>query len=1169
MRLKKIRLAGFKSFVDPTNIPFPGDMTAVVGPNGCGKSNIIDAVRWVLGESSAKNLRGDAMTDVIFNGSSARKPVFQCSVELVFDNTSGRIQGEFAAYNEISVKRVVTKDAVSTYFLNSAKCRRRDITDLFLGTGLGPRSYAIIEQGMISKLIESKPQELRVFIEEAAGISKYKERRKETHTRIKHTKENLERLEDVRQELGEQIAKLKRQATAANRYKELKQQERQLKAELATIKWASQSEIMAKAQDEINEKQQALDTLISSQQGDESGIQALKNQQSISKQNIDDLQLQIFTIGSDITKLEQSQLFAKKRSGQIQSEIEHIKQSDETLSIALESLVLEIEQGEEKLLQAEPDKEIAQEKLYELEDKKQQAETRLHEQLKTSREKEDAFYTKTQNLQQKHSQIQQILSLQERTETRLNELTQEYNGLNDATLDKELEHLSVEKESIETQLKQCQDALSNSVSELSEAKSSQQVSAIEYEECKRLNTGLKAKVDALIALQHDTASTDESESSQARESILNTFADIQKEALWEYFKVDKGAEQMLFSALRDLDSALIINADIHNNAMRQWDQSISERNQQSLLFKHSFTAAKTPGTLASMLDNDKVPTSLNYYYTAKSYQDALEKVDTLKDMERVITPDGAIFTKDSLIKRPRGDNKILRAAQIETLQIELIESEKIVEMKLNILEEASVIVEQKQQYLSVQEEQLATITQTQQSVEISFQNMQFKQQQTAQRTEKLTSDISEHKERLDQEKMSLEILNDEVEDLSVEVLQLEDAKESAHKETEVLSAQQQQWQAQHSQFQSSLHEQSMLVQQIRNSLQILQEQQSSKKQLFFANQEKLDMLSLEADDLVMPQAQQQEKLQKLLEQQQLIRESLGKKQQELADIESNMSDLEKGQHGIVAKMDVIKSEMESQRIRVESANVRAQSYIEQLSDLQQSVKEILATLSEGADENTWQNELDKVSGSILRLGAVNLAAVDEYEEQAKRKEYLDAQNLDLTKALDTLENAMRKIDKETRSRFKQTFDQVNSDLKSLFPKVFGGGMAYLDLTDDDMLDTGVTIMARPPGKKNSTIHLLSGGEKALTALSLVFAIFRLNPAPFCLLDEVDAPLDDANVGRFCRLVSQMSASVQFIYITHNKVAMEMATHLTGVTMAEPGVSRMVAVDMEQALAIAE
>jgi chromosome segregation protein len=342
MRLKKIRLAGFKSFVDPTNIPFPGDMTAVVGPNGCGKSNVIDAVRWVLGESSAKNLRGDAMTDVIFNGSSARKPVSQCSVELIFDNSSGRIGGEYAGYNELSVKRVVTKEAVSSYVLNGTKCRRRDITDLFLGTGLGPRSYAIIEQGMISRLIESKPQELRVFIEEAAGISKYKERRRETLNRISHTKDNLLRLDDVRQELGDQLAKLKRQASAANRYKELKAQERELNGQLATIRWLKQSQLLRESDERIATEQESLDALLSGRAGDESGLQALKNDQSVLKQEIADYQQKIYQLGNEITTLEQSQLFAKKRGNQIQAELQQIEQQKQQLSAQLNALEQEM-----------------------------------------------------------------------------------------------------------------------------------------------------------------------------------------------------------------------------------------------------------------------------------------------------------------------------------------------------------------------------------------------------------------------------------------------------------------------------------------------------------------------------------------------------------------------------------------------------------------------------------------------------------------------------------------------------------------------------------------------------------------------------------------------------------------------------------------------------------
>jgi chromosome segregation protein len=376
-------------------------------------------------------------------------------------------------------------------------------------------------------------------------------------------------------------------------------------------------------------------------------------------------------------------------------------------------------------------------------------------------------------------------------------------------------------------------------------------------------------------------------------------------------------------------------------------------------------------------------------------------------------------------------------------------------------------------------------------------------------------------------------------------------------------------QSQLQQIQQRLHSQVRLNQSLQNSYQILQEQQKNKHAQILDNEDKAQLLKDEAETLAMPGEQQYEKLQEMLHEQRLLTEQQQSLQMQLEELEESVLMMEKGQLGVNEKIDGIKQQIESERLHAQTAKVKAQTFIEQLAQMQQNVKEVLAALPEDADESAYQHQLDNVTASLSRLGAVNLAAVEEFEEQAVRKQHLDDQNTDLTQALETLENAMRKIDKETRARFRQTFDQVNDDLKTLFPKVFGGGSAYLALTDDDLLDTGVTIMARPPGKKNSTIHLLSGGEKALTALSLVFAIFRLNPAPFCLLDEVDAPLDDANVGRFCKLVSEMSKTVQFIYITHNKVAMEMASHLTGVTMAEPGVSRMVSVDMEEALAIAE
>lgn len=1155
MRLKKIRLAGFKSFVDPTNIPFPGDMTAVVGPNGCGKSNVIDAVRWVLGESSAKNLRGDSMTDVIFNGSSARKPVSQCSVELVFDNSSGRIQGEFAAFNEISVKRLVTKDAVSSYFLNSAKCRRRDITDLFLGTGLGPRSYAIIEQGMISKLIESKPQDLRVFIEEAAGISKYKERRKETQTRIAHTKENLDRLEDVRQELGDQIAKLKRQAIAATRYKELKQEERTLKAELATIKWLAQSKQQANLQQQIDEKNIELESLSSSQQGDESGLHALKNDQLMVKQQIDDIQQTVFNTGTEITKLEQSQLFAQKRLTQIQSEVAQLKQAESALTINVEQLNRELEQTKVKLLDAEPQKELLEEQVFELENIKHEVDEKLQAFLRESKSDDDIYHSKKQVLQQKHGQIQQSLAIQQRLNTRIVELNQELSEQNIADIElslaqteSSLEDAMLQAELAQTNWQQLSDDQARHRSQLSE-----QRKLVSSQEAQKL--GITTKKQTLEDMQVLPTGIN---------GVLENLQLNSAKACWEYFSVKPGYEKALDAAFQEIQEGSVLNTSLTVNLLTKLPH-----NSPPILFDENFIRKKTEGSLASVILNDAVPEFTNHIFVCDTVVDALDKINEGGNVQKVVTKDGTILTPSSIIFAKQSDTKVLRKAQIDQLSQTLQQlTPELEEANLKL----AALVEQEASLASAQIAQSNILQEAKvqvQKYELEHKNLVFQQSQFAKRNDRLLQDISKQEIELEQEAMQLETVTEQVEELSEELALLEDNRSQNQHESDNLQQQQQNTQIQFNQLQAKLHQHALLYQQLQNSITVLQEQTASKQTSLVANQEKLAMLQEEAEDLNMPSHEQEQKLQSLLLEQEQHRAKLETARMSLEKIESDIADLEKGQHGIVAKMDKIKAEIASLRIQSETAKVRAQSHIEQLAELSQSVIDIIATLDEQAEEKLWQSKLDKVVQSLSRLGAVNLAAVEEYEQQFERKKHLDDQNDDLTQALDTLETAMRKIDKETRTRFKYTFDQVNGDLKMLFPKVFGGGAAYLDLTGDDLLETGVTIMARPPGKKNSTIHLLSGGEKALTALSLVFAIFRLNPAPFCLLDEVDAPLDDANVGRFCRLVSEMSKSVQFIYITHNKVAMEMATHLTGVTMAEPGVSRMVAVDMEQALAIAE
>nr|WP_136252469.1 chromosome segregation protein SMC [Ningiella ruwaisensis] len=1170
MRLKRIRLAGFKSFVDPTNIPFPGDMTAVVGPNGCGKSNVIDAVRWVLGESSAKNLRGDAMTDVIFNGSSARKPVSQCSVELVFDNSSGRIGGEYAKYNELSVKRIVTKDAISSYQLNSAKCRRRDITDLFLGTGLGPRSYAIIEQGMISKLIESKPQELRIFIEEAAGISKYKERRKETLNRISHTKDNLDRLEDVRQELGDQLAKLKRQAAAATRYKELKAQERLLKAQLATMRWLVQSELLKQSDDIIADYQQELEEIISGKQGDESGLQALKNDQSISKQAISDLQQQIYQLGNDITKLEQSQLFARKRGSQIQAEIDQLKQSTQQIKHALTGMTDELAQQEAQIMESEPEKESLQAQLDEVQAKQYEFQDKLDEANHQLKQAEDAYHAQKQTLQQKHGQLQQTLSLQQRTESRIHELKDELEQ-HQSQSDDQIQRLEENLSDLSQKLHEQATHTSQLESELSDLKQSLENEQRVLQQIETQAIQLQANFDALSALQQSEQ--------QSPSSFIDAFKTL---PAWQAFSIEEGYEKALETALNAISlmqsDTLVIEGItsrklvdmLKEGSRRESAGTDAEALATTLLFQDNFSEKKTPGTLAQKVKQSHVPDIFNQYVLAETLIDAHQKLDSLAQNEYIVTREGylinhAIFAS----KAKHEDGKVIREARLAELTKQLSQLAAHKEKQMGIVSVKEQAFELKRSDVSQAQQDFRETQNAHALLNRDVENAKQVKAQFEARLSRLLDDIAKQEEMLVQEQMSSESLTEEIEQASIDAAELESQKLILESDKQSLQIQLQAVQGQFQSLQSRLHEQMLLNQRLQNSYQLLKEQRKNKDLQIQENEEKILLLQEEAETLLLPSEDQQAKLQDMLASKEALSEQQQAKQVELEHIEEKIATIEKGQIGINAKIDEIKQKIESERLSAQTAKVKAQSFIEQLAEMKQNVKEVLENLPDDANEKEYQSQLDSVSASLSRLGAVNLAAVEEYEEQAVRKQHLDDQNTDLTQALETLENAMRKIDKETRAKFKHTFDQVNEDLKTLFPKVFGGGSAYLALTDDDLLETGVTIMARPPGKKNSTIHLLSGGEKALTALSLVFAIFRLNPAPFCLLDEVDAPLDDANVGRFCKLVSEMSKTVQFIYITHNKVAMEMATHLTGVTMAEPGVSRMVSVDMEEALAIAE
>lgn len=1156
MRLKKIKLAGFKSFVDPTSIPFPDDMTAIVGPNGCGKSNVIDAVRWVLGESSAKNLRGDAMTDVIFNGSSARKPVSQCSVELVFDNSSGRIQGEYANYNELSVKRLVTREAQSHYFLNASKCRRRDVTDLFLGTGLGPRSYAIIEQGMISRLIESKPQELRIFIEEAAGISKYKERRRETENRIRHTKENLERLEDVRGELGQQLEKLQRQASAAKRFKELKEKERTYKAELAVVRWLKHSRQIELLETRIQQEESDVEAFVAQQRGDEKGITRHREQQQDLKQKLSDIQQNIFKLGTDITRLEQNQIHAKQRRQQIEQDCKALSESiAETESIEQDELT-KIAVLQEKISVSEPELALLEEQHEQAQNQLMDVEEQLSQHESMWRQHEQRFVQLKQQVQSKHSEIQSTMNMQMRTQQRIGELRLEQGELEHDLLAEQLESLSLQAAQAKGHYQHAKE----------HHLLCEQKHQAATEEFRQLELQLLASQGEVQQFQAQITAL---ESMQARDSEDHSIEaqldqlDVGYVPLWQYLEIESGWEKALETACQQWQSAHVLEVTLNFDQLTQFPSA-------SFLLEQEFTRDKPINSLAAKVLNETVPSWLSNIVVIEDGQDLAEVSKTLKAEQSVINQKGQWFGPDwiSLGCSDSSAGVLERASQLKELAVthidaennllqlnqKLSQSEETVKNTKDILQRAKDDYRHAEQALTQQQNQLNLL--------------QMQHQQSLTRQTKLSEELSRQIQLLEEEKLQSEELAMQVEELELSLAESQESLSGMQSHKETLQRKVEDSRMLVEQSKNISHQLELELQGIRSQYQSLVEGQKRGQQQLLTMRQRQQQLQEELELLSMPMEEQAIQLEELLEKRVLIEEEQTTVSETLSEVELFLFDAEKGQQGILDKIQQKRSVLESTKLECEGFRVRANGVLEQLQEMQQPLNLILESLPEEANETQWQQELEKTTASVSRLGAVNLAAVEEYDIQAERKKHLDDQNDDLAAALDTLENAIRKIDKETRFRFKDTFEKVNNDLKGLFPKVFGGGSAYLELTDDDLLETGVAIMARPPGKKNSTIHLLSGGEKALTALSLVFAIFRLNPAPFCLLDEVDAPLDDANVGRFCKLVSEMSKSVQFIYITHNKIAMEMAKHLTGVTMAEPGVSRMVAVDVEEAVAIA-
>ncbi len=1166
MRLSKIKLAGFKSFVDPTVIPLKSSLNGVVGPNGCGKSNVIDAVRWVMGETSAKNLRGDSMADVIFNGSTTRKPVGQASVELIFDNSDGTIGGQYASYAEIAIKRLVSRDGTSNYFLNGVKCRRRDITDIFLGTGLGPRSYAIIGQGTISRIIEAKPEELRIFVEEAAGISKYKERRRETETRIRHTRENLDRLSDLREELEKQLARLERQAATAERYKELKEEERTRRGQLLALRWKKLDGELAEQERQISEKETALEAQVAQQRSAESGIEKAREALHDANEQFNRVQAQYYAVGAEIARLEQAINHAHDSHNQRARELADVQRAYGEAQAHLDIDREKIEQLSDRLDGLEPDHTIAaarqetqQEALLDAEAAMQHWQQRWDQFNQEAAEPARQAELERARINHNEQQLTQI-------ERRSGRLDEERGMLHTDGLEEELMQLDEEGELLAQQAEEERLQLEEVRVAIGEARAQLEQANAELDQQRTELQGARGRLASLEALQQAALG----QQGGAVQGWLEQQGLASSRRLAEGIRVESGWERAAECVLgAHLQAVCVEGLEPFAGLMEQLDASLG-------LFDTRFNLPAGRAPLGRrLLDVVKSDWSLEGLlagvYLAEGLPEALAMRAGMAAHESVITRDGLWLGPGwlRLVRDEDGRSGVLAREQ----EIEQIAA------RIAALEEGIALTLEGQEHAK----------QRQHAQEEGRDALQQRLNETTRRQGEVKAQASSRRTRLEQVRGRLAQLDGEREELREQRAQLEEenllAQErlgAALERVDFIAGEREALALDRDQLREALHHARSEAQAGREALHRLDvelrgvhaELEATKAASARASAQ-LEQLAERREELAMTLAEGEapiegykEELADRLEQRSEAELALAEARAHVQALEHSMREGDGERMRVEQRLQGVRGELEQLRMVAQALSVRRQTLAEQLLEGGYELKPLLEGLPEGAQLAEWESQLAELERRIGRLGPINLAAIDEYKQQAERKEYLDAQNADLMEALETLENAIRKIDRETRQRFKETFDKVNAGFQTKFPTLFGGGSAYLELTGDDLLDTGVTVMARPPGKRNSTIHLLSGGEKALSAVALVFSIFDLNPSPFCMLDEVDAPLDEANVGRFCNLVREMSAAVQFIFITHNKTTMELATHLSGVTMQEPGVSRLVAVDIAEAASLA-
>ncbi len=1167
MRLSKIKLAGFKSFVDPTNITFPSSLVGVVGPNGCGKSNVIDAVRWVMGESSASRLRGDSITDVIFNGSSARKPVGTASVELLFDNSETTLEGQYAKYAEIAIRREVSRDGISAYYLNGTRCRRKDITGVFLGTGLGPRSYSIIEQGMISRLIEARPEEMRMFIEEAAGISKYKERRRETSNRIKHTKENLDRILDVVEEVEKHIRHLDRQAKTAERYGRYKDEERRIAAELLALRTKELDDNASHAKSTLSERKTKLEAAVAAQRKVEAGIEEARVQQAERADAFNLVQGRYYKVGSEIARLEQSIEHARELRERQEKDLRQAV-------IGAKEIVAHIDKDQDAIAELEltlnelvPGLEQARESERASSASLQEAEAAL-----VGWQKDWDELTRKVNDAEQRRKIEGIRA--EQIESRLQSFSERGRKLEVAKTVADLGKLKADFGQLEIQeqrKRQARDEFDRHLADVNgqirKLRDQDQKLSRLADERRSILQKAEGRFASLDALQKAALGQGDGEIQKWLEGAGLESSQRVAQAL----EVADGWTRAVETVLGDYLQAVCVDdmkaATANIDKLASGKVTVLEIDARDSEFPDvaDSLASKVSGAPAA------VRAMLGPVRCVERLDEALSHRDALADGESVITSDGIWLGKNWLRVSRDQDRKagiLSREHEMRRLKGSVREFRARFDSARKLLRDGrSRLTELEERREAVQQDASALLNEYSE-VKAALDSSRYRLDQANARQ----AAIAEEAGDLESEKVSAE------EQLCDSRRRFDEAVEGLAN----LEAQKAALEARREELRQELERVRTRAEEDRNAVQniaIKFESRRSSKESAAQNLERMQLQltkfqsrekeireQLELSEA--PLADSRVRLDEQLATRVEVERELAAARGLVEQAEARVRELDQSRMQSDQRVDEARSSVNEAEIVVREILVRREGIAEQLEQTDFEFATLLEEMDEAANIDSWEDKLGQVRRRIERLGPINLAAIDEFKQETERKEYLDAQLKDLNEALATLEGAIRKIDRETRSRFRETFNNVNAGFQKLFPRLFGGGHAYLELEGDDLLSAGVTVMARPPGKRNSTIHLLSGGEKALTAVALVFAIFELNPAPFCMLDEVDAPLDDANVGRFCDIVRDMSDKVQFVFITHNKGTMELARQLTGVTMQEPGVSRLVSVDLDEAVKMA-